>query len=188
MHVVVKYDLRDFRDLIGVEILQGRDQLVGVGVLAVDDEHDLLALADEIIDILLDPLAGVGDPRDVLEDVAVLPVEKRQELFVVEKNIAVVARIPVYIHLIGIPVAIRVEQISRRLRALNRESVRHYEELAYIVPVDPDREELAAVIYPVADIAVYFNYVIDRQSVLFLYYREPLHREVVERVERHKVA
>ena len=87
-------------------------------------------------------------------------IQQGDKLFVIVKDIAVILRSPVDVHLIRIIRKTGIIDIGCSFGSFFAETVRHDKKIFDIWPVDPDGEQVLAVVYPIGNNSVDFDYVV----------------------------
>ena len=154
--VIVEDDLRDFPEQgVLVEVVEHGIELIGVAVFAVDDDRRAAASLQELIDARLGGAARVGDLAEVGEIVLVHLVEERDEFLVVVEDVPLLLlRRPVDVDLIGVVRPVGAVLLGGALQPRLLRAVRHEKQLADILPLQPQRQKVAAVVDAVGDVQI----------------------------------
>lgn len=88
-------------------------------------------------------------------------IEQCHELFVIVKDVALLPGGPVHIYLIGILAAVGVIFVGGLFHPRLLAAVGHDKQLPEIVPFQPDRQQMAAVVDAVGNLVVQINDVLD---------------------------
>ena len=141
----------DLYHLILIHIVQGRAELVGVGVLAVhNDDHPAVVL-QESMDVMLDAVADIVDLAEILEGVLISCVKQGEELLIVVEDVAFLRVGPVEVDLIGIAVSVGIVYLCCCPDSGFGLAVGHHKQGLDVLPLHPDGKDGLAVIDAVCD-------------------------------------
>lgn len=88
MVIVIKIDLLDLTQLIGIKIPQNAVQFVHIGILAVYNNCRVIALLHKIIDVIFRFAVSITIFRVIIEVVVVLLVDHTEKFAIAVKNAA----------------------------------------------------------------------------------------------------
>jgi hypothetical protein len=156
VNVIKEDDGGDFAGVLGIEVFEGGRQLIGIRILTIDQNNELLTALYELVNVALYVASNVRDLANLLKIVIVPLVKECGELFIVVEDIALIRGIPVDVDLIGVKGEIAVIEFRCSLGAFLSKAIGHDEDFLDILPADPGREEAFAIINAVGDQTIDF--------------------------------
>ena len=115
VNVIIKDDLIDLtQQSLLIQILQRSIQLERIGVFTIDNNIDLLAFLQKLIDPGLREVAGICYFAQIAEVILIGLIQQGNKLLVIVKNIACIDIVPVHVDLIGILAFIGIVFIGSR--------------------------------------------------------------------------